>query len=140
MKRLLGVVFCLIFAVQISAQDMGDMSAEENAWMSFMQPGEMHEMLARQAGEWNIEAKMWMDPSAPPEITRGKAVSEMILGGRYLKTTQTGTSMGMLMEGMGIDAYDNVKKKFISIWIDNFGTGIAYAEGEYDAGKKMITS
>ena len=27
-------------------------------------------------------------------------------------------------KGMSIDAYDNVKQKFVSTWIDNMGTGV----------------
>ena len=138
MKTLLSLLVGFFFVSQISAQDMGDNS--QDAWMSFMQPGEMHQLLAKQVGEWNVELKMWMDPSAPPEVSSGTVECEMILGGRYLKTTEKGTAMGMPMEGMGIDGYDNVKKKFVSIWIDNFGTGIATMEGDYDPETKTLTS
>ena len=38
-----------------------------------------------------------------------------------------------------MDGYDNVKKKFVSGWIDNMGTGIMTMEGTYDAATKSIT-
>ena len=47
--------------------------------------------------------------------------------------------MGMQFEGLGTMAYDNAKKIFISTWIDNGGTGMAYIEGPYDAATKTAT-
>jgi hypothetical protein len=47
--------------------------------------------------------------------------------------------MGMPFEGMGIDAYDNLAKEFVSIWIDNFGTGIMVMKGKYDEASKTFT-
>jgi hypothetical protein len=40
---------------------------------------------------------------------------------------------------MGTDGYDNVKKKFVSTWIDNMGTGIIMMEGTYDPASKTLT-
>ncbi|MBU1100821.1 MAG: DUF1579 domain-containing protein [Bacteroidetes bacterium] len=134
MKGGLLLVLILAFSFCLYTQEGGqDMSPEEEAWMSYMQPGAEHAMLAKMVGEWKVETKMWMDPMGEPEFSEGKSVNEMILGGRYLLQTHSGAiTMGMPMEGVGIDAYDNVKKKYISLWMDNFGTGVAYAEGEWD--------
>jgi hypothetical protein len=46
--------------------------------------------------------------------------------------------MGMPMHGLATEGYDNVKKKFISTWLDNFGTGIMISEGEYNSETKEI--
>ena len=35
--------------------------------------------------------------------------------------------------------YDNVKKKFVTSWIDNMGTGIMNSEGTYDSATKTFT-
>jgi hypothetical protein len=35
--------------------------------------------------------------------------------------------------------YDNAKKKFVSSWVDNMGTGIMLSEGTYDPATKTIT-
>jgi hypothetical protein len=40
---------------------------------------------------------------------------------------------------MGMDGYDNVKKKFVNTWGDNMGTGIMMAEGDYDPATKSLT-
>lgn len=37
------------------------------------------------------------------------------------------------------DGYDNIKKKFVSSWVDNLGTGITISEGDYDAATKTFT-
>jgi hypothetical protein len=45
----------------------------------------------------------------------------------------------MNFKGMSMDAYDNAKKKFVSGWVDNMGTGIMITEGTYDPATKSIT-
>ena len=40
--------------------------------------------------------------------------------------------MGMPMEGWSIEGYDNGKKEFVNIWIDNMGSGMASSSGKYD--------
>jgi hypothetical protein len=45
----------------------------------------------------------------------------------------------MQFKGMGLEGYDNVKKKFVASWIDNIGTGIQFSEGTYDPGTKTLT-
>src|SRR5205823_1235560 len=42
-------------------------------------------------------------------------------------------------KGMGMEGYDNVKKKFVASWIDNMGTGIEFSEGTYDPATKSFT-
>jgi len=42
----------------------------------------------------------------------------------------------MDFNGMNIIGYDNGKGVFQSFWIDNFGTGMATAEGKWDEASK----
>jgi hypothetical protein len=42
-------------------------------------------------------------------------------------------------KGRSTEAYDNAKKKFVSSWIDNMGTGIMLSEGTYDPSTKTFT-
>ena len=44
----------------------------------------------------------------------------------------------MQFKGMGVEGYDNVKKKFVSSWIDNMGTGIQFSDGTYDPATKTL--
>src|SRR5216684_3555963 len=50
-----------------------------------------------------------------------------------------GKMKDMTFKGMGIEDYDNVKKKFVGTWVDNMGTGIMMSEGRYDVATKTST-
>jgi len=112
---------------------------ETQAWVTYMTPGSIHQMMAKSAGDWTGKATFWMQPGAPPTTAEVAAKQEMILGGRYLKSVNTGNMMGMPFEGIGITAYDNARKIFITSWIDNMGTGIMTLEGTWDDKSKSIT-
>lgn len=108
------------------------------AWTAYATPGDMHAMLAKFDGEWSGDMTMWMDPSAPPTKNTGIAVNRMIFGGLYQESTHTGTFNGMPFEGKSILAFDNAKRKFVSTWIDNFGSGIMMMEGTWDEPSKTF--
>lgn len=139
MKRTLltfcGFLMCAVFSQGLA---QGDQAAQQKAWMDYMTPGSVHQMLAKADGEWKAETTMWMEPGAPPMKSTATATNKMILGGRYQETKFTGTMMGQPFEGTGITGYDNAKKVFISTWHDNMGTGIMYMEGKWDDAAKTI--
>ncbi len=120
------------------AQDQNQEEAQK-AWTEYMTPGWGQEMLAEHVGDWNSVTTFWMDPSAPPQTMQGTTKNEMLMGGRYLKSTHTGVMMGMPFEGMSLEGYDNAKKEFTSVWIDNFGTGTSVSTGKYDKATNSIT-
>lgn len=135
MRKIVVLLSVFAFMTSISyAQD----EAMMKAWEEYKTPGEMHKMMERSVGEWTADITMWMDPTQPPTKSEGVSVVESILGGRYFQTKHTGDFMGMQMNGIELSGYDNAKKKFFSTWIDNFGTGIMYLEGTYDAASKTI--
>jgi hypothetical protein len=118
--------------------------------MELAKPGENHKLLTDLAGTWNYTIKMWMDPdpNAKPEEAKGTAVRKAAMGGRYCIVDVTGKMQmpgpdgkkkEMEFKGMGIEAYDNVKNKFLGTWIDNMGTGIMMSEGTYDPATKTFT-
>lgn len=109
---------------------------------------ENHKLLASLVGTWSFDMKFWMNPSAPPEQSKGSATTKPMMDGRYFVTDVTGTvkmpdpsgkMKDVQFKGMGIDAYDNIKKKFVSSWVDNMGTGILLSEGSYDPANKSLT-
>ncbi len=128
----------LIFTASLNAQD--EMSADQKAWMDYMTPGPMHEMMAGSVGEWKSKNTFWMDPAGEPMVSEGTVKFEMIMGGRYMKSTHKGMVMGMPFTGMFLQAYDNATKEFIAIWIDNLGTGMSVSKGTYDEGTKTLNS
>lgn len=134
MKKLLFTAFAAFFAVHSFAQS----EAEMKAWQAYMTPGEMHKRMAACVGNWKGDITMWMAPGAEPIKSTGAAKNEMIMGGRYLQSLNTGNFMGMPFEGNSLTAYDNAKKVFINTWIDNMGTGIMIAEGKWNPAKNAI--
>jgi hypothetical protein len=112
---------------------------EMKAMMAYSTPGEIHKMMAKSVGDWTADISMWMQPGAAPMTSTGEMKNEMILGGRYLKGTNTGNFMGQPFEGISTTGYDNAKKIFINSWIDNMGTGIMTLTGTWDAATNSIT-
>jgi hypothetical protein len=111
---------------------------------------ENHKLLTSLDGTWNYTIKFWMnpDPNAKPQESKGTAVRKSIMGGRYIVMDVTGKMQmpgpdgkmkDVTFKGMGLEGYDNIKKKFVESWVDNMGTGIESAEGTYDPGTKTFT-
>ena len=105
-------------------------------WQEAMTPGENHKHLKWKEGKWDLTVKMWMTPNAPPTESPAKSEMKMLLDGRYLADHTEGTFQEMPFKGMGITGYDNIQKKFVTVWIDNFGTGFMQGEGQFDETKK----
>lgn len=135
MKALLLTLSLLICCGTMYSQTPEEMKA----WEASMTPGEQHQMLASMDGYWNAKVSMWMDPSQPPTVSDATTKNEMIMNGLYQRSSHTGDMMGMPFHGESITGYDNAKKKFVSTWIDNMGSGIMMMEGTYDAKSKKMT-
>jgi hypothetical protein len=99
-----------------------EMTPEMQEMFALAAPGPEHAFFKKLVGSWKTESKFWMDPSQPPMTTLGNASSQLIMGGRFLQSEFTGDFMGMPFEGLGIDGYDRVQEKFVSVWMDNMGT------------------
>lgn len=113
-------------------------TAMMNMMMAAATPGDMHKMLASADGEWEGEVTYWTDPAAPPTTSKSTATNRMIFGGRYQLSDHVGCMMGMPFEGMSLVGYDNMKKVFVTNWIDNMGTMMMHLEGPYDPVTKTI--
>jgi hypothetical protein len=128
-------------ATQPSADEMKQM-------MEMGKLNENHKILATTAGTFSYVVKMYMDPTGKPTESTGTATRKVIMDGRYVSGDYSGNFkmpgpdgkvQTMKFIGMSMDGYDNVKKKFVSGWIDNMGTGIMMTEGTYDAATKTFT-
>ena len=102
-------------------------------------PGEPHQQLASLAGSWTTTTKEWMDPNKPPMESTGSVEMKTLLDGRFLQQEFTGEMMGQPYSGIGISGYDNLRKRYVSTWIDSMGTGIFVMEGTASADGKTIT-
>ncbi|OGU62929.1 MAG: hypothetical protein A2V66_10010 [Ignavibacteria bacterium RBG_13_36_8] len=136
---IIAVIFTVFVSIAVAQEEQQEMSPEQTTWMEYMTPSWGHELLAANVGEWEGEMTYWPAPDAEPMISNGTSVVEMILGGRYSRSTQKFDAMGMEMNGISTDAFDNGKQEFINVWIDNFGTGVMVSHGNYDEKSKTIT-
>ncbi len=116
-----------------------DMDQMMKKWMEVATPGSQHKALEAFIGEWDVVSKWWMAPEAPPTESKGTSKVASILGGRFMQETHSGELMGKPLNGIGITGYDNFKKKFVSFWIDDGGTGMYTSEGTADAAGKVFT-
>jgi hypothetical protein len=118
--------------------------------MELSKLNENHKLLSGLDGTWTYTVKMWMtpDPASKPQESKGVAVRKSIMDGRFVEMDVTGKMQipgaggkmqEMTFKGHGMEGYDNVKKKFVGTWIDNMGTGIMLAEGDYDPASKTFT-
>lgn len=124
-------------------------TAEEmKQMMELSKLNENHKLLATTAGTWSYTVKMWMDPTGKPTESTGTATRKAIMDGRYVSGEYhgkfkmpgaDGKMKDMDFTGMSMDGYDNVKKKFVSGWVDSMGTGIMMMDGTYDAATKTFT-
>jgi hypothetical protein len=116
-----------------------DQQAMMEAYMKLATPGEPHKLFASLAGSWTTTTKEWMEPGKPPTESTGTAEMKMLLDGRFLYQEYNGQMMGQPFNGIGIDGYDNIRKKYVTAWMDSMGTGIFIMEGTASSDGKTIT-
>jgi hypothetical protein len=137
MKKIAILICAVIFSCTLQksfAQNADPMKA----WQDFMTPGENHKILAKEVGTWEGEVTQWMDPTQPPTKTKATNVVKMAFDGLYQISDFKTTMMGKPMQGKSTVGYDNVKKMYVSSWIDNMGSGIVNMSGTYDEATKTV--
>jgi hypothetical protein len=145
---LAGLAFLIVIAaLAIGADEKAKKTApaagkmDEKAMMEMMAkystPGPEHKKLEAMVGTWDTAAKMWMDPSAAPQESKGVAENKMVLGGRFLEQNFEGTMMNQPFTGKGYTGYDLYKKQYVSTWMDSMGTMIMSATGNTDPSGKL---
>jgi len=127
-----------------------DMQKMMEQMMEMSKLNENHKLLSGLDGDWDYTVKMWMDgnTSGAPQESKGIATRKTIMDGRYVTMDVNGTMQmpgadgkpaDVPFHGLAMEGYDNMKKKFVSSWVDNMGTGIEFFEGTYDPASKSFT-
>lgn len=136
---------CLVLTVSVAmakdkkpAKEMDPQTMME-LYQKLATPGEPHKLFASLAGSWTTTTKEWMEPGKPPTESTGTADLKMLLDGRFLYQEFVSQMMGQPFSGIGIDGYDNLRKKYVTTWIDTMGTGFFTMEGTASADGKTIT-
>ncbi len=127
------VLVAVAIAAPAAAQDEGEvdeaMARMMAAWASYAEVGPAHEALRERAGEWSATVKFWYAPGTPPEVSEASSTGEPIMGGRYILERFASTMPdGSAFEGMGLTGYDNLRDRFVAMWIDSMSSGILTAE------------
>jgi hypothetical protein len=128
-----------VIAKNKKSEKQMDPQAMMEVYQKLATPGEPHKQLASLAGSWTTQTKEWMEPGKPPSESTGSVEMKMLLDGRFLQQEFNGNMMGQPFSGIGITGYDNLRKRYISNWIDTMGTGIFSMEGTASADGKTIT-
>jgi hypothetical protein len=150
MRRMI-VMIVLLVVHPAPAQTATNQPSEAELMKTMMElakPGENHQVFTNMVGKWSYEVKWWMNPMTPAVESTGTTICKSAMGGRYFISDHKskmempgadGKMTNMEFQGMAIEGYDNVKKKYVSSWIDNMGTGIESSEGTYDPATKTLT-
>lgn len=124
-----------------TTQPTATASAEDTLakWEEFSKPGEEHLKLHPFVGLWRVKVKIWPAPDAAPIESEGTSQSKWIMGSRFINTRYTGVLNNKAFTRIGYLGYDNVKKKYVSVWLGSNGTGITTAEGTWDDLDRTLT-
>lgn len=123
----------------------------------YSRPGEYHQMLADLVGTWTFKGRRFPlnpDSSKVNFDLFGSHIRKSFAEGRYFIVDMTmgdslhkvsipikdGKIKEVIGKGIAIEGYDNVKKKFVQVYITNhMGSDIAFWEGICDSTSKTIT-
>lgn len=124
-ELMLSAAVALLAAAPLAAQETPD-SAQMARMMELAQPGPEHERLASLAGDWEATFRMsGMSLTATAE-------NRMIMGGRFLASTVTGSAGGMPFEGLTILGFDRGPGVYTAVGFDTFGTFYVTGAGPWD--------
>ena len=140
MKKLLGLMLVLLMSnavVGFSEEAVAPatdpaMEAMMAKMTEYGTPAEGHARLEPLIGKWNHSIVSKMDSKSPEQTMTGTNENKWILGGRFIQQETKGEWMGKPFEGIGITGYDNFKKEYSSVWLDNMGTGMMISTGTFD--------
>lgn len=144
-RKLLLVAFVVLCTASFSAvavpaeEPQADQQKMMQEYMKLMSPGPPHDYFKGMVGKWDVVTTAWMTPGAEPAVSKGTSESTLIMGGRFLMSNFTGTMFGQPFEGIQIDGYDNFKKKYVMLWVDNSNTGFYFLEGTRDTTTGVLT-
>ncbi len=134
MRTIKTLLFAAVAAISVTA------SAQEfdPEMMAKLQPGEMHKLLAKMAGNWTVAVKFQMGPDQPMQTSTAECKAEMVLNGGFLKKNYTSEMMGepfFVEETLG---FDGLRQHFFQMTLESMGTGYMFVTGKLGDDKKSI--
>lgn len=102
-------------------------------------PGKQHADLARYLGEWDVALKFTPAPGQMTEA-RGKANFRWLVEGRWLIEEFETQWMGEPFKGFNLIGYDNLRKQYVTCWLDSASTSFIMARGDMDPAGELLTT
>jgi hypothetical protein len=99
---------------------------------------EEHLFLAKFKGEWKLNVAIFQK-NGETLFYNGVSENKMILDEHFLHISRDVESEGNVVSSLQILGYDNIKKKFLMMSLDDMENQIKYFEGAQSADKKQIT-
>lgn len=129
-SKSLGLAISVFFALGIaaSAQDTADDQTNSRQDTTL----ESQAFLNSLVGTWEGTCRTWFRPGELADESRVQGEFKLILGGRFLRHTYEGKLQGKPRTGEETIAFNSVKKKFQTSWVDDFhmNYGIMFSEGD----------
>lgn len=98
-----------------------------------------HKLLAEFVGKWKTTVHvMPTEANAVAKDTQGTAEGKLLMGGRFVQLSHTGVLNGQPFEGTMICGFDNVIRKYTSVWFDTTSPAIISYIGSFVAPKKQL--
>lgn len=121
-----------------AAEDQAASTELMKKWLEFAAPGAHHKKLEPLVGKWDYRQTLWMGPDSPPTENSGTTEVRWIMGQRFVQIQSTGKFLDKDFQSMWLLGFDNLKKKYVSCYIDNLGSGLYPAEGGAGPGDRGI--
>jgi hypothetical protein len=132
--------------LSVSAQENNQEMSEEQKkmmelWKKYTFPGEKHKHIEYFVGEWESIIKSWPVPGKEPKVRNQKIKVESFFDGRFTKAhiKTDASDIGMVIETIVINGYDNFKQEFFSITLSKLRTDYYLTTGKLDKTGKIRT-
>jgi hypothetical protein len=145
MKAAFISVLAAVLGIGAAIAGQGDKQTQEAGYqpskeaVAAMSPGPMHKHLDALVGDWTFTGKWRMAPEDAWQDFEATVEREWILDGRFIHETVKSEWMGQPFEGMGLIGYDNLRKQYDMIWVENASTATFHSTGKADPTGKIFT-
>lgn len=101
-------------------------------------PGPMHDHILATEGSWSVQARVW-EGGAEPTVSTARSTAQAIMGGRFVRSEYEGQMFGRPYKTIGLMGYNNAKKQYEAVWVDDFNSNISFTIGQASPDGKTIT-
>ena len=140
------VVFLAALVLPVYAQEKNQEMSEEQkkmmeSWKKYTFPCEQHKHIEYFVGEWQSIIKSWNEPGKEPAVRTQEIRVESFFDGRFTRAhiKTDASDIGMILETMVINGYDNFKQEFFSITLSSQRTDYYLTAGKLDKTGKIRT-